>query len=48
MEAAREFGLIIVRVVALLDREEGGRQNIEKQNAPVHTLFTLSQFTASL
>ena len=48
MEAAREFGLTIVRVVALLDREEGGRENIEKLNAPVHTLFTLSQFTSSL
>jgi len=48
IEAAREFGLNVIKVVALLDREEGGRQNIEKQDTPVHALFTLSQFTATL
>ena len=45
LDAAEAFGLNIIKVVALLDREEGGRQNIEKRVAAVETLYTLSQFT---
>ncbi len=45
LDAAEEFGLNILKVVALLDREEGGKQNIEKRVADVETIYTLSQFT---
>ena len=48
IEAARDFGLNIIKVIALLDREEGGKQNIEKEAVTVNALFSLSQFTASL
>ncbi|MDP2269022.1 MAG: orotate phosphoribosyltransferase [Deltaproteobacteria bacterium] len=42
IERAREAGLIIDRVVALIDREEGGRENIIRQVARVEAVFTRS------
>lgn len=41
--AAREFGLTVVQVIILVDREEGGRQAVEKQVSQVQSVFTLSQ-----
>ena len=42
IERARDAGLIIERVVALIDREEGGRENIIRQVARVEAVFTRS------
>ena len=42
IERAREAGLIIDRVVTLIDREEGGRENIVRQVARVEAVFTRS------
>ena len=42
IERAREAGLIIERVVALIDREEGGRENILRQVGRVEAVFTRS------
>lgn len=42
IEKAREAGLIVERVIALVDREEGGRENIEKYVKRVDSVFTRS------
>jgi orotate phosphoribosyltransferase len=46
VKAAREFGLIVDRVIVLVDREEGGREAVEEQISPVQAVFTLSQLRA--
>ena len=43
IERAREAGLIIERVVTLVDREEGGRENILRQVARVDAVYTRSE-----
>jgi len=40
VKAAREFGLVIACVIALVDRGEGGREAIEAESIPVEALFT--------
>ena len=40
IEQARGAGLIVERVITLIDREEGGRQAIEARGIPVLCLFT--------
>lgn len=40
---AREFGLQVAMVVGLVDREEGGREALERE-APVATLFRRREF----
>ena len=40
---AREFGLDVALILGLVDREEGGRANLEKE-APVVTLFRKRDF----
>jgi len=40
---AREFGLDVRLIVGLVDREEGGRESLEKE-APVVTLFRKGDF----
>jgi orotate phosphoribosyltransferase len=47
VNAAREFGLEVVQVIILVDREEGGRQAVEKQVSQVQPVFTLSQLKGS-
>ena len=42
IERAREAGLIVDRVIALVDREEGGRENIENYVKRVDSVFTRS------
>ncbi len=42
--AAREFGLEVVKVLILVDREEGGRENVEKEVPSVEAVFRLSDF----
>jgi orotate phosphoribosyltransferase len=44
IERAREFGLDVKLIVGLVDREEGGREVLEKQ-APLVTLFRRREFT---
>lgn len=41
--AAREFGLEVVKVLILVDREEGGRQAVEKAAPQVEAVFTLAE-----
>ena len=43
VKAAREFGLTVNQVIILVDREEGGRQAVEKQVPSVQAVFNLSQ-----
>ncbi len=43
IERAREAGLVIDRVIALIDREEGGRENIETHVARVDAVLTRSE-----
>lgn len=40
VKAARDFGLEVLAVLALIDREEGGRERIEKEGVLVEALFT--------
>jgi len=43
IEIARKAGLIVDRVIALVDREEGGRENIEKYVDRVDAVLTRSE-----
>jgi orotate phosphoribosyltransferase len=40
IDAAREAGLDVVKVMALVDRQEGGRENIEKTGFPFEAILT--------
>ena len=40
IERAEVFGLDVVGVVSLVDREEGGKQNLEAKGYKVYSLFT--------
>ncbi len=40
INGAREFGLEVVAVVALVDRQEGGRERLEAERLPVEAIFT--------
>lgn len=44
INAAREYGLNVVRAIALVDREEGGREEIEKLGVLFESVFVLSDF----
>ncbi len=46
IEQAKQAGLIIDRVIALIDREEGGRENILKHVDVVQSVFTRSELMA--
>ena len=41
---AREHGLVVAVILGLVDREEGGRDALEKE-APLHTLFRRRDFS---
>ncbi len=43
VERAREEGLEVVGIVTLVDREEGARENIEKDGVALRAVFTRSQ-----
>ena len=43
IERAREAGLLVDRVITLIDREEGGRENIEVHARPVESVFTRTE-----
>ncbi|MDP9201217.1 MAG: orotate phosphoribosyltransferase [Gemmatimonadota bacterium] len=48
IDAVRAAAGVVVGVLALVDREEGGRQAIEKAGLPVVTLVTASQIISAL
>ena len=39
IESAREEGLVVARVIVLVDREEGGKKNIEKYVKKIDSVF---------
>ena len=41
--AAREQGGVVNELVVLLDREQGGKENIRAQNIEPHVLFNISE-----
>ena len=47
VDALAGTGVVIVEALAVVDREEGGRDNIEARGISVHALFTRSEFSAS-
>jgi orotate phosphoribosyltransferase len=46
IESARAEGLIVDRVIALIDREEGGRENIQKLVGRVDAVFKRTEIMA--
>jgi orotate phosphoribosyltransferase len=46
VERAEEEGLTVLGIVTLVDREEGGRENIEAAGYWLKSLFTKSELTA--
>jgi len=49
IEATKEAGMNVVGVLCLVDREQGGRENIEAAapNAPFHSVFTANDVRAA-
>ena len=45
-ERAAEAGATVAGVLAIVDREEGGRETLEAQGYTVHALFKRSEFSA--
>ncbi len=43
VRACREYGLEVIGVFAVVDREEGGKENIEKEGLNLYSLFTLRE-----
>lgn len=39
VKASRDFGLEVVAVIALVDRQEGGRERIEEEGLKVESVF---------
>jgi orotate phosphoribosyltransferase len=48
IEALRRDGIVPVAVLALVDREEGGREHLETFGLPVRALATASEIVARL
>jgi orotate phosphoribosyltransferase len=46
IERLRESGLDVVKAAVVIDREEGGRENIEKTGVEVISLFKRTEFDA--
>jgi orotate phosphoribosyltransferase len=46
VERAQEEGLTVLGIVTLVDREEGGRENIEAAGYWLKALFTKSELTS--
>lgn len=44
VEAVREIGCQVVKAVALVDRQEGGTEALEKLGVPVQPVFTAADF----
>lgn len=48
IEPLESVGLIVKDIVVLIDREQGGRSNIEARGYQVHALMTMSQILKTL
>lgn len=48
IEALRNFGVTVVGILALVDREEGGRSALENAGFPVLALTTATEITAAM
>jgi orotate phosphoribosyltransferase len=46
VQAARDFGLTVVQVLILVDREEGGREAVAQAVPRVEAVFKLSELKA--
>lgn len=46
IKSAREFGLTILAVAALVDRQEGGRERLEAEGLKVESVFTKDEVFA--
>jgi orotate phosphoribosyltransferase len=46
--ALRESGADITRVLCVIDRQEGGKENLAAAGLPLHALFTMQQLKAQL
>jgi orotate phosphoribosyltransferase len=46
IEQARQAGLIVDRVITLIDREEGGRENIRKYAENIESVLTRTEIMA--
>ena len=46
IERAREAGFVVERVIALIDREEGGKENIIQHAAKVEAILTRTEIMA--
>ena len=44
IKRSQSDGLHVIKVIALVDREEGGKENIEKEGLEVESIFTLRDF----
>ncbi len=47
IERAKEEGLKVVKILALVDREEGGKENLKSQGYELESLFTRRDFLKS-
>jgi orotate phosphoribosyltransferase len=46
--AAREFGLKVVKVLILVDREEGGKEAVAQEVPEVEAVFTISELRSGM
>ncbi len=44
----KQEGLVVRDVVALIDREQGGRSNLKEEGVNLHSAFTLTEFLETL
>lgn len=44
VDAVREIGCGVVKAIALVDRQEGGREALERAGVPVEPVFTAADF----
>ena len=47
-ESLKAEGLVITDAIVLIDREQGGRENLEKHGIELHSVFTLQQLLNTL
>lgn len=48
VEALENAGYTVLKIIALVDRKEGGREAIAKTGIPFESLFTIDDFTGRL
>ncbi|MBL0953219.1 MAG: orotate phosphoribosyltransferase [Leptospira sp.] len=44
VKVLRDAGITVTNGICILDREEGGRENLEKENVSMASIFTKSEF----